>query len=66
MWIETLFRDCESGGFDLGRTGLWHGARLARLLIGIALAYIWLVSLGRWVVKRGYRLPVDEPLAHAQ
>jgi Transposase DDE domain len=60
MWIETVFRDWQSGGFHLDETGIDERERLARLLIVLALAYLWLVSLGRWVVKRGYRRRIDD------
>lgn len=60
MWIETVFRDWQSGGFHLDETGIDDRERLARLLIVLALAYLWLVSLGRWVVKRGYRRRIDD------
>lgn len=60
MWIETVFRDWQSGGFRLHRTGITSPARFQRLLLILALAYLWLVSLGRWVVKRGYRRLIDD------
>ena len=63
MWIETVFRDWQSGGFHLDQTGIEDRERLARLLIVLALAYLWLVSLGRWVVKRGYRRLLDDGTA---
>ena len=33
---------------------------MARLLLVLAIAYLWLVSVGRWVVKRGYRRLIDD------
>lgn len=60
MWIETVFRDWKSGGFHLDQCGITHTARVVRLLILLALAYLWLVSVGRWVVKRGYRHRIDD------
>jgi hypothetical protein len=60
MWIETVFRDWQSGGFHLDETGIDDRERLARLLLVLALAYLWLVSLGRWVVKRSYRRRIDD------
>jgi hypothetical protein len=60
MWIETVFRDWQSGGFHLDQCGIPDTARLVRLLIVLAIAYLWLVSLGRWVVKRGYRRLIDD------
>jgi hypothetical protein len=59
MWIETGFRDWQSGGFGLDGTGIEDRGRLEQLLIPVLIAYIWLVSLGRWVVKRGYRRRID-------
>lgn len=59
MWIETLFRDWQSGGFELGTTAIRDAARFSRLLLLISLVYLWFVSVGRWVVKRGYRTRID-------
>jgi hypothetical protein len=60
MWIETLVGDCQSRGFAVDQSGLVHADRLERLLLGVALAYVLLVSIGRWVVKRGWRHRVDD------
>jgi hypothetical protein len=57
--IETVFRDWQSGGFHLDQCGVPDTERLTRLLLVLAIAYLWLVSLGRWVVKRGYRRQID-------
>jgi hypothetical protein len=59
MWIETLFRDWQRGGFELGTSALRDHARFSRLLVLICLVYIWFVSVGRWLVKRGYRTRID-------
>ncbi|MBP1468948.1 hypothetical protein EYB53_024785 [Candidatus Chloroploca sp. M-50] len=60
MWIETVFRDWQSGGFHLDRSGLEDRQRFARLLLPLVIAYLWFVAVGRWVVKRGYRKLVDD------
>ncbi len=60
MWIETVFRDWQSGGFHLDECGLPDTARVMRLLLVLAIAYLWLVSVGRWVVKKGYRRLIDD------
>ena len=44
--IETLFSDSKSRGFGLHKSGLRQPERLARLLIAVFLAYIWLIYLG--------------------
>ncbi len=59
MWIETLFRDWQSGGFDLGKTAITDPERFHRLIILVCLVYLWFVSIGRWLVKRGYRTLLD-------
>lgn len=64
MWIETVFRDWQSGGFHLDKCGLPDTTRVARLLLVLAIAYLWLVSVGRWVVKRGYRRLIDDGSSH--
>lgn len=60
MWIETMFGDWQSRGFQVQRTGVQKRERLERLLIIVMLGYLWMVSLGRWVVKRGYRTIIDD------
>jgi hypothetical protein len=65
MWIETVFRDWQSGGFHLDRCGITDRDRVARLLLPVAIAYLWLVSLGRWVVKKGYRCLIDDGTARS-
>ena len=65
MWIETGFRDWQSGGFQLDKSGIEDRERLERLLIPMLIAYIWLVSIGRWVVKRGYRRLIDHGAGRA-
>jgi hypothetical protein len=59
MWIEESFRDEKSQGFD------WEGSRVRvvahaeRLLAVVALAMLLVVSLGSWLIKRGYRHEYD-------
>lgn len=65
MWIETLFRDWQSGGFELGKTGITNHKRFDRLIILVCLVYLWFVSIGRWLVKRGYRTLLDAGASNA-
>ena len=60
MWIETVFRDWQSGGFHLDDSGVSDRERFARLLLPLVIAYLWLIAVGRWVVKKGYRTLVDD------
>jgi hypothetical protein len=44
--IETFFSDQKSRGFHLHKSHLSDPERLARLMIGTCLAYLWIVFLG--------------------
>jgi hypothetical protein len=59
MWIETMFRDWQSGGFELGKTAITNHERFTRLIVLVCLVYVWFVSIGRWLVKKGYRTLLD-------
>lgn len=59
MWIEELFGDLEGGGFHLHRSRVYDPARLSRLLLAVCLVYLWLMHVGAYVIKRGWRKLVD-------
>jgi hypothetical protein len=59
MWIEELFGDCKSNGFDIQAVRLRHFLRLSRFMLAVALLYVWLIAFGSVVVKRGQRALVD-------
>ena len=59
MWIEEMFGDFKSHGFDLEKSRLGHFLSLSRLTLVVALLYIWLISLGATSIKRGRRHLVD-------
>jgi hypothetical protein len=59
MWVEETFGDLKKHGFDLEATHLHHFLRLSRLTLLAALVYLWLISLGSQVIKRGQRRLVD-------
>lgn len=52
--IETLFSDMKSRGFNLHKSGLSKPERVSRLLIAVALAYIWTVYLGALALQKGW------------
>jgi hypothetical protein len=58
-WVEEMYGDMKGHGFDLEKTHLDDPDRLSRLVLGVCLAFTWLICLGSWVVKRGYRHFVD-------
>lgn len=59
MWIEELYGDLKGHGFHLEDTFLGSPARIETLILGVVFAFLWLISLGSWVVKRGYRHLID-------
>ena len=59
MWMEAMFGDMKRNGFDLEMTRLRDAQRIQRLLLGVSIAYVWLVALGSWVIKNGHRHLVD-------
>lgn len=59
MWIEAMYGDMKGHGFDLEATHLRHIERIERLMLGVCIAYVWLIALGSWVVKNGFRHLID-------
>ena len=59
MWIEEMYGDMKGHGFDLEATRLRHKDRLSRLFLGVCIAFSWFITLGTWVVKRGFRPLID-------
>jgi hypothetical protein len=59
MWIEEMFGDCKDHGWDIESTHLRHPDRLSRLVLALALLYIWLVLWGNALIKAGCRAWVD-------
>lgn len=64
FWIEPLFRDWKSYGFDLEVSHLDDYQRLDRLLIGMAVATLWLLHLGHWVNISGRRTWLEANHCH--
>jgi hypothetical protein len=59
MWIEEMFADFKRHGFDLESTHLRHFLRLSRLTLLVALLYLWCITFGATIIKRGLRYLVD-------
>lgn len=53
FWIEPLFRDWKSYGFDLEASCITDDQRLDRLLLGMSIATLWLILLGDWLQTTG-------------
>jgi hypothetical protein len=59
MWTEEMYGDMKGHGFDLEATHLDDADRLSRLVLAVCLTFVWLITLGAWVVKRGFRHLID-------
>jgi hypothetical protein len=59
MWVEEMYGDMKGHGFDLEATHLCDIDRISRLVLAICITFVWLITLGAWVVKRGFRHFVD-------
>jgi len=59
MRVDEMFSDFKSRGFHLEKTNLRHADRIDRLILVVALVYVWLMFLGHWLIKRGWRREMD-------
>jgi hypothetical protein len=59
MWVEEMYGDLKGHGFNLETTHLKCAQRIARLFLAVSIVFVWLICLGSWVVKCGYRHYVD-------
>jgi hypothetical protein len=59
FWVEPTYRDWKSYGWDIEASRISDPQRFELLLLGIALAYVWLLQLAGGVIKRGWRRWVD-------
>lgn len=57
-WQEQSFRDLKSGGWHWGESRIRSPEHMARLLILLVLAYVWVVSLGSLAVAVGCCQPL--------
>ena len=59
MWVEEMYGDMKGHGFDLEATHLNDSERISRLVLAVSIAFVWLITLGAAVTKRGLRYLVD-------
>jgi len=59
FWVEETFRDFKGYGFHFDATGVRDPERLDRLVLIIALACWWVLSIGIWLHRMGLRREVD-------
>lgn len=49
--IETMFSDFKSRGFNLNKSHVSNPERVARLMIAVCIAYIWVIYLGAFALE---------------
>jgi hypothetical protein len=59
-WEEELFRDLKSLGWGWDQSRVRVPARVARLVLVLTLATVWMLALGQRVIKRGWRPLLEE------
>jgi hypothetical protein len=59
MWVEGMFADFKSNGFDLQASRLQRFLHLSRLTLALALLYVTLLALGAQTIKNGRRPLID-------
>lgn len=64
FWIEEMFSDHKSRGLNLEQSRVTDSDRLQRLLVGVCLAYLWLMEIGFWVLHTGVRRLYDSRGSH--
>ncbi len=50
-YIENMFKDMKSKGFQLECTHVTDRERLNNLMSILAIAYVWMIRIGTWVKK---------------
>ena len=51
--IETLFSDVKGRGFNLDKTRIWKPERVNRLILAVAIAYVFTIFLGVKLIMSG-------------
>jgi len=58
--IEVLFGACKTRGFNFEDTHVVKQERLFNLMFLIALAFIWAIKTGEWLLENGYKIPIKK------
>lgn len=56
--IEVLFGACKTRGFNFEDTHVTDLSRIFNLVFLIAIAFIWALKTGEWLIKKGYQIPI--------
>jgi len=56
--IEVLFGACKTRGFNFEDTHVTDLGRIFNLVFLIAIAFIWALKTGEWLIKKGHRITI--------
>jgi len=56
--IEVFFSALKRRGFNFERTHLTNLERIATLIFILAIAFVWTLKTGEFLVENGYRIPI--------
>lgn len=59
MWIEEMFGDMKGHGFELELSRLRTPLRLSRLTLVVCILYVWLVTIGEFVLQHSLQTEID-------
>ena len=58
--IEVLFANLKKRGFNFENTHITHPERINTFIAVLALAYIWAVKMGEWIVEKLKSIPIKK------
>lgn len=58
--IEVFFAACKTRGFNFEDTHVVKLDRIFNLMFLIAIAFIWAIKTGEWLIKNGYKIPIKK------
>jgi hypothetical protein len=58
--IEVFFAACKTRGFNFEDTHVVKLERIFNLMFLIAIAFIWAIKTGEWLIKKGGRIPIKK------
>ena len=58
--IEVFFAACKTRGFNFEDTHVVKLERIFNLMFLIAIAFIWAIKTGEWLIKKGGKIPIKK------
>lgn len=58
--IEVFFSACKTRGFNFEDTHVTKLDRIFNIVFLIAIAFIWAIKTGEWMIENGYKVPIKK------